>query len=144
VGGGRFLHAGVRGSWVVDPVDADSVPFNKRFFPGGDDSVRGYLRGEAAPLNAMGELIGAEAALVWNLEFEQLLTPSWSAVAFVDGVAQSADVREAVVAETLWSVGLGVRWNTAIGPVRLEYGHNLNRRDPDPSGTVQLSIGMPF
>ena len=33
---------------------------------------------------------------------------------------------------------------TIIGPVRLEYGHNLNRRPLDPAGTVQLSIGFPF
>jgi outer membrane translocation and assembly module TamA len=46
--------------------------------------------------------------------------------------------------EELYSAGLGVRYNTVIGPVRLEYGHNLNPRPFDPSGTVLFSIGYPF
>lgn len=141
---GRFLHTSVRYSLITDPGNEGLMPFNKRFFPGGDDSVRGYLRGEAAPLNGAGELIGAESALVWNLELEQLLTPSWSVVAFVDGVAETANLDDALVDDVLWSVGLGLRWNTVIGPVRLEYGYNLNPRDHDPVGTVQFSIGFPF
>jgi outer membrane translocation and assembly module TamA len=46
--------------------------------------------------------------------------------------------------EVLWSAGLGLRWNTLIGPVRLEYGHNLTPREQDPSGTLHFSIGYPF
>ncbi len=144
LGGGRYLHTGVRYTLVVDPGDDALLPFNKRIFPGGDDSVRGYQRGEASPRNADGELIGAESALVANIEFEQLLTPSWSLVAFVDGVGAAAELEDAPWDDLLWSVGGGIRWNTAIGPVRLEYGHNLNRRDHDPSGTLHFSIGFPF
>ncbi|HVR36150.1 MAG TPA: BamA/TamA family outer membrane protein, partial [Methylomirabilota bacterium] len=40
--------------------------------------------------------------------------------------------------------GGGVRWKTIIGPARLEYGHNLNPRRHDPSGTLHFSIGFPF
>ena len=46
--------------------------------------------------------------------------------------------------EALFSVGGGLRWRTIIGPVRLEYGHNLNPRPRDPSGTLQFSLGFPF
>ncbi len=144
LGGGRYLHAGLRYSLVADPSDEGLVPFNKRVFPGGEDTVRGFQRGEAAPRNARGELIGAESAFIWNLEFEQLLTPSWSVVTFVDGVAETSDIHRLPWDEVLWSVGLGLRWNTAIGPVRLEYGHNLNPRAHDPAGTVQFSVGFPF
>ncbi|MBX3745956.1 MAG: BamA/TamA family outer membrane protein [Verrucomicrobiae bacterium] len=142
--GGRYLRAGLRYSLVSDPGDEGLVPFNKRFLPGGDDSVRGYQRGEASPRNAAGEIIGAEAALVWNFEFEQLLTPSWSVVGFVDGVGQTARLRERMWDETLWSAGVGLRWNSVIGPIRVEYGHNLNPRPADPAGTVHVSIGFPF
>jgi outer membrane translocation and assembly module TamA len=41
-------------------------------------------------------------------------------------------------------VGLGVRFQTLIGPLRLEYGRNINRRPGDPSGTWHFSIGFPF
>ena len=47
-------------------------------------------------------------------------------------------------AERLYTAGLGVRYQTLIGPIRVEYGHNLNPRPGDPQGTWQLSIGYPF
>jgi outer membrane translocation and assembly module TamA len=46
--------------------------------------------------------------------------------------------------EKLYAVGLGVRYQTIIGPVRAEYGHNLNPRPLDPAGTLLFSIGFPF
>jgi outer membrane protein assembly factor BamA len=142
--GGRYLHLGLQHTVAVDPSDDGLLPFNKRIFPGGEDSVRGYQRGEAGPLNADGEVIGAESALVWNVELEQLLTGTWSLVAFVDGVAQAEELKDFPADEVLWSAGLGLRWNTVIGPVRFEYGHNLDRRDGDPQGTWHFSVGFPF
>ena len=58
------------------------------------------------------------------------------------GFAQ--EVKNYPVAEALYSVGAGLRWKTIIGPVRLEYGYNLNRREHDPIGTLHFSIGFPF
>lgn len=142
--GGRYLHLGLQHTVAVDLGDDGLLPFNKRIFPGGEDSVRGYQRGEAGPLNADGEVIGAESALVWNVELEQLLTGTWSLVAFVDGVAQAMELKDFPADEVLWSAGLGLRWNTVIGPVRFEYGHNLDPRDGDPRGTWHFSVGFPF
>ncbi len=141
---GRFLHFGARYTAIVDPTDEDLIPFNKRIFSGGQDSVRGYQRGEASPLNADGEVIGAASALVWMLEFEQLLTTTWSVVGFVDGVGQTTVVNDLLWDEVLWSAGLGIRWNSFIGPVRLEYGYNLTPREHDPTGTLHFSVGFPF
>ncbi|MGE3308420.1 MAG: outer membrane protein assembly factor [Limisphaerales bacterium] len=141
---GRFVHLGLRYTAIVDPSDENLIPFNKRIFPGGQDSVRGYQRGEASPLNSSGEVIGAASALVWMLEFEQLLTTTWSVVGFVDGVGQTTVVNDLLWDEVLWSAGLGLRWNSFIGPVRLEYGYNLTPRDHDPTGTLHFSVGFPF
>ncbi|MCZ7638568.1 MAG: BamA/TamA family outer membrane protein [Verrucomicrobia bacterium] len=123
---------------------ADGVPFNKRFFPGGANSVRGYQQGEASPVDAHGNQLGAESALIGNVELEKALTRSWSVVAFLDTVGNAQDMADYPVDEVLSSAGAGLRWNTPVGPVRLEYGHNLNRRPTDPSGTLHLSIGFPF
>lgn len=124
--------------------EADDLPVNKRFFPGGENSVRGYQEGEAAPLDAEGRLIGAEAMLQGNVEFELQMLRSLSLVLFVDGVWIAADVQSPTEGDALFSAGLGLRYSTPLGPLRLEYGHNLNPRNPDPSGTVHLSIGFPF
>jgi outer membrane protein insertion porin family len=143
--GGRLLHLGVTQgltfTWGGTP---DQLPFSKRFFPGGADSVRGYQEGEASPLDANGHQLGAETYTLGNLDFEQLVTKSWSVVAFFDAVGFAQDRANYPWDEELYSIGGGVRWRTPLGPVRLEYGYNLNRREHDPIGTLHFSIGVPF
>lgn len=122
----------------------DNLPLNKRFFPGGESSIRGYQDGEAAPRDAEGRVVGAETYVLGTVEFEQALTARWSIVAFSDSIGFARELRHYPFDETLYSVGGGVRWKTIVGPVRLEYGHNLNPRPEDPSGTFHFSLGFPF
>jgi outer membrane protein assembly factor BamA len=145
LGGGRLLHLGLTHgmSFTAGGTDAE-LPFNKRFFPGGENSVRGYQQGEASPLDDTGHQLGAETYTQANFEFEQLLTQLWSVVGFFDAVGIAQSRSDYPWDEGLYSAGGGIRWRTIIGPVRLEYGHNLNRRRHDPTGTLHLSIGFPF
>jgi len=144
-GAGRWIHLGLsQGIITTGGSDDSSLPVNKRFYPGGDNSIRGYQKGEAAPRSADGRFIGAKAFLLLNLELEQALTPTWSAVAFVDALGTAVSLRDLPFDERLYSVGLGLRYQTIIGPVRLEYGRNVRRRPADPSGTWHFSIGYPF
>lgn len=143
--GGRLLHLGLtHGMTFTAGGNREELPFNKRFFPGGENSLRGYQEGEASPLDANGEQLGAETYTQANFEFEQLLTKTWSLVTFMDAVGFAQDRSHYPWDETLYSVGGGIRWRTLIGPVRLEYGHNLNPRQHDPKGTLHFSIGFPF
>lgn len=145
VGGGRWLHFALNHGFVfTDRAPQFDLPFNKRFFPGGENSVRGYTQGEAAPRNAQGLVIGAESYLLGTIELEQELTPKLSLVTFVDSVGLARDIKNYPVSEVLISVGGGLGWKTLIGPVRLEYGYNLRQRAHDPIGTVQFSVGFPF
>ena len=142
---GRWIHFGLaHGAILTLGSSAEDLPFNRRFFPGGDNSVRGYQQGEAAPRNARGKIVGAETYLFGSVEFEQALTPTWAVVGFLDTVSFAQRLSDYPFNESLFSVGTGVRWKTIIGPVRLEYGYNLNRRSDDPVGTVQFSVGFPF
>ena len=63
---------------------------------------------------------------------------------FGDALGTAVSLRDYPFNEKLFSVGLGVRYQTIIGPVRVEYGRNLNPRPLDPSGTLLVSIGFPF
>jgi outer membrane translocation and assembly module TamA len=151
---GSYHRPLVRGTWLslgashgfVTTIAGTEVdlPFNRRFFPGGESSIRGFQEGEAAPRNERGDIVGAETYLGGNLEIEQALTPTWSVVGFLDAIGFAREIEDYPFDETLFSVGGGLRWKTLIGPVRLEYGHNLNPRDRDPSGTLHFSIGFPF
>jgi outer membrane protein insertion porin family len=145
-GGGRWIHVGFTHGLLttMGSEDDSTLPVNKRFFPGGDSSIRGYQSGEASPRDVDGRFIGAKAYALLNVEIEQALTPSWSLVAFADSLGTAVVLREYPFEERLYSAGLGLRYQTLIGPVRLEYGRNLNRRDGDPGGTWHFSIGFPF
>lgn len=144
-GGGRWVHIGLTHGVITTIGSNDAtLPVNKRFYPGGDNSIRGYQRGEAAPRGADGRFVGAKAQLLGNLEFEQALTPSWSVVAFGDALGSAVSLRDYPFSERLYSVGLGLRYQTLIGPIRVEYGRNINPRPADPRGTWQFSLGYPF
>lgn len=140
-----LVHIGLRGGTIVSSGDAvTNIPFNERYFPGGENSVRGYLEGGAAPLDANRDEIGAESYILSNLEVEQRVFDQFSLVAFFDGVVNSPDGTFGGESEGLYSAGVGLRYNTAVGPLRVEYGHNLNPRESDPDGTLHFSIGFPF
>jgi outer membrane protein insertion porin family len=144
-GASRWVHLGFTHGMLLTLWENDlTLPVNKRFYPGGDNSVRGYQKGEAAPRGADGFFIGAKSYAVLNVELEQALTPDWSVVAFADALGTAVTLRDYPFRERLYSAGLGLRYQTVIGPVRLEYGRNLSRRPGDPSGTWHISIGYPF
>ncbi|MEW6158489.1 MAG: BamA/TamA family outer membrane protein [Verrucomicrobiota bacterium] len=145
LGAGRWLHAGLGHGFILTAgTPAEDLPFNKRFFLGGDSSLRGFQQGEASPVNERGGLVGSETYLEGSIEIEQALTSNWSFVGFFDGLGFARDLSDYPLSESLFSAGAGIRWKTLIGPIRLEYGHNLNPRRGDPSGTVHLSVGFPF
>jgi outer membrane protein assembly complex protein YaeT len=142
----RWIHLGISQGVILTLGSADSVsiPVSVLFFPGGEGSIRGYRRGEAAPRAPDGQFVGAKTYTLANAELEQALTKNLSVVAFGDALGDSARLEDYPATEELYSVGLGLRYQTIIGPVRLEYGHNLNPRPDDPAGTLLISIGFPF
>lgn len=145
-GSGRWIHAAFEHA-VVTTLGADDdreLPVNVRFFPGGDGSIRGYRRGAAAPLTASGEFVGAKTTMLLSLELEQALTRKLSATVFVDALGMAARLADYPFEDRLFTLGIGLRYHTIVGPVRLEYGHNLNPRTRDPRGTTLLSVGLPF
>jgi outer membrane protein insertion porin family len=145
-GRSRWVHAGItHGLITTFGEDNDlNLPVNVRYFPGGDGSIRGYRRGEAAPRAANGQFIGAKTYLQLNLELEQALTQKFSVVAFADALGTAVRIADYPFSERLYSAGLGLRYNTLIGPLRVEYGYNLNPRPLDPRGTLHVSLGFPF
>ncbi len=145
LGGGRYLSLGLTHAVDISFGSvANNLPFNRRFFPGGENSIRGYTEGEASPRNAAGQFVGAETFTLASVELEQALTPKWSIVFFSDNLGMAQRIENYPWDTGLFSVGGGIRWRSLIGPLRLEYGHNLNPRPHDPSGTLQFSIGFPF
>jgi outer membrane protein assembly factor BamA len=141
-----WLHVGVSHGtvWTLGEDSDANLPVNKRFYPGGEHSYRGVPNGEGVPINANGDYVGAKTFTLVNLEVEQALTERLNVVLFYDGLAASARLDDSPWDDMLHAVGAGLRYDLFIGPVRLEYGHNLNPRPVDPSGTWHFSLGFPF
>lgn len=144
--GNRWIfHLGAKAGMIKGPGDSSTeTPYAERFLIGGENSIRGYRRGEAGPYDIDGKPINAEAFALLNLELEYPIFDQLNVVLFADTTRIWAASDDLGVYEDLSSVGLGLRYNTIVGPVRLEYGHNLNPRVNDPNGTLHLSIGFPF
>ena len=145
-GSSRWIHLGLSHGFVTTfgAPDNSPIPVDVLFYPGGEGSIRGYRKGEAAPRAANGLFVGAKSYVQANLELEQAITTHWSALVFGDALGTATKLADYPFNEELYSVGVGVRYQTIIGPVRVEYGHNLNPRPADPSGTLLVSIGFPF
>lgn len=145
IGRGLYWHAALNMGMIDSfSVSESQIPTGKLFRQGGENSIRGYKRGDASPIDENGNFVGASSYALLNLELEQLLTESLSLILFGDGLAQTPDFGSGPFDEYLYSAGLGLRFKTVMGPVRLEYAHNLNKRETDPNGTFHFAIGYPF
>jgi outer membrane protein insertion porin family len=142
---GRWVHLSAAHGVILTLGNTDeNLPVNKRFYPGGDGSIRSYKEGEAAPRAADGSFIGAKSYVSASVELEQALAQKWSAVIFLDALGTAAELENYPFDETLYGLGAGLRYQTLIGPLRAEYAYNLKQRPGDPSGTFLVTIGFPF
>ena len=137
---GRFSH----GVATTFGAGVENLPINKRFFPGGPHSIRGFRQGGASPRDSLGQFIGAETFTLLQLEMEQDLGPSLSGVLFTDHLLYGRSVTAYPGETYLLTVGFGVRYRTIIGPLRAELGYNINPRPHDPRYRLQISLGYPF
>jgi translocation and assembly module TamA len=98
--------------------DFDELPASVRFFAGGDSSIRGYAYKSLGPKED-GDVVGGKNLLVGSLELERRLTAKWGVSAFVD----SGNAFDRFHVDPKTGAGVGVRWRSPVGPVRLYLAH---------------------
>jgi translocation and assembly module TamA len=96
-----------------------------RFFAGGDESVRGYDYESLGPKDADGNVIGGTNLLVASIEYERHVSGNFYGAVFVD--AGNAFDNTDFDPET--GVGIGVKWRSPIGLVRLYLGYPVTADD---------------
>jgi translocation and assembly module TamA len=131
---GRLLIRGRVGT-IIEDGDFDQVPLSMRFFAGGDNSVRGYDYQTLGPRNSAGDLIGGNRLVEASVEYEHPVLEDWSAAVFVD--SGNAFLDSGI--DTRTGAGIGVRWFSPIGPVRLDVAWPLHGDDRGPE--LHLSLG---
>lgn len=128
---------------VVPSGDKYDMPIDMRLFNGGARSVRSFPERELGP-KSDGYPLGGQAMWNTNTELIRTISGSVKGVLFLDAGTLSQTVGDLPSAQVEVALGLGIRFDLPIGPVRLEYGYNLTRDEDDPSGTFHFAIGMAF
>lgn len=121
---------------VTEKEDLAELPVSVRLFAGGDRSVRGYDFKTLGPVDAEGLVIGGGNLLEASLEFDYAFKPQWAIAAFVDTGSAFNDFD----VDFSTGLGLGLRWYSPVGPVRLDLAHPLD--DPDQKVRVHISLGL--
>ncbi len=141
----RLVLAARGATGTIVGEDLFDVPADKRFYAGGGGSVRGYQYQLLGPLDRFGDPTGGLSVIEANFEARIKLTDSIGIVPFLDG-GQVFEARYPDFSEDiLWAAGLGLRYYTGIGPLRLDVAVPLNARDDvDDAYQFYLSIGQAF
>lgn len=114
--------------------DVREIPVSRRFYAGGDNSVRGYAFEDLSPRDQAGERTGGRHVVTASLELERRLTDKWSVAAFYDTGNAFNDFDGLDLAS---GAGLGVRWLSPVGLVRVDVAHAIE----DDAFRVHLVIG---
>ncbi len=117
----RVILRGRLGATWTD--DFHQLPSSVRFFAGGAQSVRGYKYQSLGPVDSSGKVIGGKHLMVGSIEFEHRLTSKWSVAVFYDGGNAIDDISEKLER----GAGLGVRWQSPVGPVRFDMATDVSR-----------------
>jgi outer membrane protein insertion porin family len=135
-----------------DPIDGrtaviEDLPASERFFAGGDTTIRGFALdsvGTPETISAQGFPKGGNAVLILNAE---LRVPVWRDLGmalFMDGGNVFNRVTAFDFAELRGATGFGVRYRSPIGPVRLDLGFKMDRRENESRSVLHFSIGQAF
>jgi outer membrane protein insertion porin family len=148
---------------VIFYSQSDDLPFNIRYFTGGTNSVRGWNRRELGPsvpsFDEDGNFktyvpIGGRSTFSFNLELRQQLNaiiPNFGMAFFLDGGQVWKDIESIDERPIQFGVGGGMRYQSPIGPVRVDIGYKLNPTDEDLNifngqnfGSARNRIGIHF
>ncbi len=105
---------------------SSSIPAFKRLYLGGSDTVRGYGYQELPPLDRNGDPLGGQTAFLASAELRFPIVNALSGVTFVDSGLLDLDPFRLDFSDLRYTCGLGLRYDTVIGPIRLDVGYKLN------------------
>lgn len=125
-------------------ISGKPLPLYERFYVGGIYTIRGLGFGEAGPRDSNGDVIGGKNQIIFNAEyiFPIISEIRLKGVIFFDtgkaydSLKDSGDFR--------YTSGAGFRWISPIGPLRLEYGYNIDKKPEETKGRWEFTFGSFF
>jgi outer membrane protein insertion porin family len=130
----------------VHKTSDEDIPIDERFFLGGINTLRGFGSREVGPRDAATEdFIGGDKEAFFNFEYSfPLVKEAGLKGLFFFDTGNAWGTNESFFSDMRYSVGAGIRWFSPMGPMRLEWGYNLDPRDYEDNSQFEFSIGKFF
>lgn len=143
----KFRFAAGAALLSIQGAAAEELPIDSRVFNGGPNSVRAFAERELGPVTNGGTPLGGTSALFASAEFSYEIYPNLELALFGDigslgrgsnssAFDYSSDFRPAI--------GAGLRYKLPFGPIRLDYGHNVGKREGESGGMLHVTVGFAF
>lgn len=139
----RFVAAGRLAAGSIYGAALSAIPANRRFYAGGGGSVRGYGYQGIGPVDATGTPTGGRSLVEASAEVRISVTETIGIVPFLDAGLVSAS-ESFSGAEFKAGAGLGLRYITPFGPLRIDVAVPLNKGPRDPDYGIYAGIGQAF
>lgn len=133
----------IAGGVLIGASSLEDVPATRRFYAGGGGSVRGYSYQEISPYNDAGEATGGRSYIVSSVEARIKVTETIGLVPFVDAGVVSSDFAPDF-SDFRAGAGLGLRYATPFGPLRLDVAMPLKKYEGGSSFGIYAGIGQSF
>jgi outer membrane protein insertion porin family len=136
--GSRF-EAGYADGW-----GGKDLPIFERFYLGGPNTIRAFKYRSVSPIDSGGFKTGGTSDVLGTVEYIIPLPFGLRAAFFFDvgnvyGFGTPFDLTD-----LRYGPGAGIRWQSPFGPIRVDYGLNIDRRAGEGPGAFQFSVGSPF
>jgi outer membrane protein insertion porin family len=126
------------------------LPFFKAYYGGGVGSVRGYETASLGPQDAAGNTTGGRQKIIGNAELffplpgAKTTDQSVRLSVFLDAGEIYDEGTQPQFESFRYSTGVGVAWNSPVGPLKVSYGYPLNRKPGDRIQRFQFQVGTVF
>ena len=134
----------IRGGVVRPYGEDEEIAPGERFFLGGGSTIRGYAFNTVGPEDSEGNPTGGRVMLLGNIESRmRVVGGPWMAL-FLDTGGIWEEVDQISTETAGLGVGMGLRFATPFGPLRLDYGFAPTWTDGLRRGRAYLALGHPF
>ena len=137
------LALAIRGGAAFSFDSTKELPLVERFFLGGRTTVRGFNNDSLGPKGVNNTPTGGNVFALGNSELRLSLGRGFGLVTFLDS-GNVWKLVDDVGTKVRYTAGAGLRYKTPVGPVRIDYGHKLDREPGESQGEVHFSFGHAF